>query len=618
MKKHRFLIGALLVTNASAFGQFVVPSPATPTIQSAIVAASNGDTITVNPGVYVENVDFLGKMITVQSVGGPGATFIVGPPGGGSVVSFAGGQTPATVLRGFDISAGKAGFGGGIVCNGASPTIDNCVIHDNTATSGGGGVACLGSAAPWIEDTVVSNNSTGNDGGGVFAKDTSAPRFTRCFVRSNQALRGGGFFVTDQATPELRETEIRENKALGPAANTVGGGVYCDQMSSPLLESCDVVGNRSQAHPGNGTLGGGIYCAGSSEPRIDYCLIAGNFAEALNNGYGRGGGLYFTGSSFACVRSSMISENVAFTSNGHNANTGGALYSNSAGKAQPQPQPLLVPQLLNCTIAFNDAGPGIGGADFDHPSGQGQGIIQNSIVWGNTPATQPQATANSPTVRFDACDVQGGWTGTGFLNVNLDPLFLAPPTDLRLTAGSPVIDAGISTPFLPFDFDGNPRTVGFAPDMGAFEFPGQGVLYGTGHDFAMGTLVNGTGNAGVLVKHAAPGSILSVDLFSPNGTFDTSSPTGGSIPFLVGETYPTGGSPPAGLAHPALHISAAGLFVLFNNPPTPLGFMLLPPGGLHLDYKLPPALLGMTLRIQGVAIKSGTVAASDAHEIIVP
>ena len=37
------------------------------TIQAAIAAADDGDCITVEPGTYVENIDFLGKAITVQS-----------------------------------------------------------------------------------------------------------------------------------------------------------------------------------------------------------------------------------------------------------------------------------------------------------------------------------------------------------------------------------------------------------------------------------------------------------------------------------------------------------------------------------------------------------------------
>src|SRR6266853_1140202 len=48
------------------------------TIQAAISAASNGDTIVVSPGTYAEHINFLGKAITVQSAQGPGGTVIDG------------------------------------------------------------------------------------------------------------------------------------------------------------------------------------------------------------------------------------------------------------------------------------------------------------------------------------------------------------------------------------------------------------------------------------------------------------------------------------------------------------------------------------------------------------
>ena len=42
-----------------------------PTIQSAIVAAAEGDTVLVSPGTYTEAIDFLGKAIVVTSTNGP-------------------------------------------------------------------------------------------------------------------------------------------------------------------------------------------------------------------------------------------------------------------------------------------------------------------------------------------------------------------------------------------------------------------------------------------------------------------------------------------------------------------------------------------------------------------
>ncbi len=49
-----------------------------PTIQTAINASSTGDTIQVFDGTYDENIDFIGKNITVVSVNGAATTTIQG------------------------------------------------------------------------------------------------------------------------------------------------------------------------------------------------------------------------------------------------------------------------------------------------------------------------------------------------------------------------------------------------------------------------------------------------------------------------------------------------------------------------------------------------------------
>src|SRR5258705_406729 len=72
------------------------------TIQAAIDASSDGDTVNVSPGTYVENLDFHGKNITVRGTAGFAGATLVGD-GVHPVVTFANGESRAAVLRGFEI-----------------------------------------------------------------------------------------------------------------------------------------------------------------------------------------------------------------------------------------------------------------------------------------------------------------------------------------------------------------------------------------------------------------------------------------------------------------------------------------------------------------------------------
>src|SRR5262245_3910648 len=70
---------------------------ASATIRSALLTGNDGDTIVVRSGLYVENIDFVGKAIALVSESGPETTIIDGNEGG-SVVTFARDEGPASSL----------------------------------------------------------------------------------------------------------------------------------------------------------------------------------------------------------------------------------------------------------------------------------------------------------------------------------------------------------------------------------------------------------------------------------------------------------------------------------------------------------------------------------------
>lgn len=79
-----------------------------PSIQGAIALALPGDSVIVAPGFYVENIDFLGKSITVKSEYGAPFTHIRPANPSQPTVKIHGVTVSGAVIEGFDIRGGNA------------------------------------------------------------------------------------------------------------------------------------------------------------------------------------------------------------------------------------------------------------------------------------------------------------------------------------------------------------------------------------------------------------------------------------------------------------------------------------------------------------------------------
>ena len=439
------------------------------TIQAGIDISVDADTVLVQPGTYFENINYIGKNITIASLflTTQDTTYISQTVIDGdsidSVVKFESSEDSTAVLTGFTITNGYAEFGGGIYCYDSSPNLQNVTITENSAEDYGGGIYCCYSSNPCLTNVIISEN-TACRGGGIFCRDNSSPNLQNVTITDNSAtgyLGGGGIHCIYNSSPSLQDVTITEN-----SAEEFGGGIFCCYSSNPCLTNVIISGNTACGSGGihcfesspsltnvtisgntaySSTLssaGGGIYCFSNSNPSLVNVTITGNFAN-------KGGGI--------CCSwySSPSLENV--TISGNTADYGGGIYCRYNSS----------PSLQNVTITDNSAGDHGGGIYCSDSSLS----LVNCIMWDDS----PEEIYGSVTVTYS--DIQGGWVGTG--NIDEDPLFVGTGGyPFSLLEDSPCIDAGNPDPIY-YDPE-DPSNPGYAlypamgtiiNDMGAYGGP---------------------------------------------------------------------------------------------------------------------------------------------------
>ena len=132
----------VLMGIAPAATRYVGSGETFTTIQSAIDASSNGDTIIVRDGTYTgegnRDISFGGKAIHLKSENGPTKAIIdvqgsQSDPHRGFIFQWGEGDT--TVVDGFTIRNGCSTKGAAVYCyNGSSPLITRNVITQNLST----------------------------------------------------------------------------------------------------------------------------------------------------------------------------------------------------------------------------------------------------------------------------------------------------------------------------------------------------------------------------------------------------------------------------------------------------------------------------------------------------
>jgi hypothetical protein len=280
------------------------------TIQAAIDACADGDTVLVSEGTYLENIRYKGKAIVVASlylVDGDtthiGNTIIDGSgstdPDSGSVVYFIDGEDTTSVLCGFTIQGGYGTnkffndyniwdrLGGGVFCDASGARLNKNYIKHNriiAQCAEGGGLTALGTAS-FVPYLILEEN-----------------RFTDNYVQSDSVNMwwgyGGGadiWGVSARVVGNLFERDTVVS-IVGSAAG--GMAIYSNFATRPLAEGY-IQGNifrKNILHATNqGAVGAGMIVQWTGEVTILENLFEDNEATSINSsGWAEGGGLCIT------------------------------------------------------------------------------------------------------------------------------------------------------------------------------------------------------------------------------------------------------------------------------------------------------------------------------------
>jgi hypothetical protein len=249
------------------------------TIQRGIESASDGDTVLVERGLYMENINFSGKAILVAShfildgLEFTIASTVIDGGNSGSVVTFNSGEDSSSVIRGFTITGGYKNHGGGIRCYRSAPTVADNFLVENACAWGRGGAAiycrlgsgvkiyrnlianCSGPAAIFINDTssaqVTNNTLCNNPGGGIstqhgsyaYIKDNiffSNADYGIHMSSSSWDLSYNDVYGSDLNYWELPDqTGINGNISADPLFRDSSAGDYHLTVSSPCIDAGD-------------------------------------------------------------------------------------------------------------------------------------------------------------------------------------------------------------------------------------------------------------------------------------------------------------------------------------------------------------------------------------------
>jgi len=327
-----------------------------------------------------------------------------------------------------------------------------------------------------VEGFTIQNGYNTGDVGGVYARahnssgDSGAVTLAHNIIAHNSADRFGGAWADSYtSTGNSGPVTVAYNIVMDNSAVRNYGGIGARSESSiGNAASMSFTHNNVADNSAGGFCGGmAVEClgqTGSGAVTLTHNTITGNTAGE------NAGGVYIAAQSRSGIPGGVVLANNLVAGNSAGGQGGGlrAYVTNPSGSGQLT--------LTNNTLSGNSATEQGGGVHLNQYDLYNTSTfdLYNNIIWGNTAPSGAdiylygEATFNAH--NNDYVDVAGTWDSASG-NIGGNPLFVG-AGDYHLQPGSPCRDAGTaSAPELPAtDIDGENRTQGAAPDMGADEY----------------------------------------------------------------------------------------------------------------------------------------------------
>jgi hypothetical protein len=294
-------------------------------IQAYIDKAFAGDTITISPGIFNENL-VIDKSLNLKGAGSTESGTVVDGMGKGSVFTI-GKVDPNIDVKLYDM----------LIRNGIGPS--DYMIPNGIVNSIGSGILNRGTLT--VDHCTIQNNGAyadGTYGGGIYSSGDLT--VTDSTISDNLASYGGGIFLNNYENPlHALKAKITDSEISGNAVKTYAGGIFNFGGGDLTITGITISGNGGGGIVNNGNLemvsgsisgngavynGGGIYNygiftmkGGSISDNIVYYGGAGTWGNTV------GCGIYNAQGGILNLEGGSIS--------GNNAGNGGGIYNSQGG-----------------------------------------------------------------------------------------------------------------------------------------------------------------------------------------------------------------------------------------------------------------------------------------------